>query len=115
MRKRIPARRPRGGKRGTPSSRAPRAGTDSPRDYREIVELAPVGIFHSTVEGKFLVVNEAFARMLGYDSPAELLRMDIPRDLYFDPKYREQILRRTRRLPDSSGSRRCSGRRTVRP
>jgi PAS domain-containing protein len=69
-----------------PSARGGR-GTPSPgllapvpirRDYREIVELAPVRIFHSTVDGKFLVVNEAFARMLGYDSPAELLRMDIP-------------------------------------
>lgn len=61
-------------------------------NYREIVELAPVGIFSSTPAGRFNVVNQAFARMLGYDSAAELLRVDIPRDLYLDPADRQKII-----------------------
>jgi PAS domain S-box-containing protein len=58
------------------------------------VELSPVGIFSSTVEGRFLVVNSAFARMLGYGSPAELLRLDIPGEVYFDRADREKIVSR---------------------
>ena len=34
---------------------------------------APVGIFHSTPEGRFLAVNPALAALLGYASPEELI------------------------------------------
>ena len=41
--------------------------------YRSIFENAVEGIFQSTPDGRFLSANPAMARMLGYDSPEELI------------------------------------------
>ena len=41
--------------------------------YRSIFEGALEGIFESTPDGKFLTANAALSRMLGYDSPEELM------------------------------------------
>src|SRR6516165_9354863 len=65
------------------------------KNYREIVELAPIGIFLSTIEGRFLGANAAFARMLGYESVEEVLALNIPRDMYFDPRDRDRIVARS--------------------
>ncbi|MBK8417965.1 PAS domain S-box protein [Candidatus Villigracilis saccharophilus] len=43
-------------------------------DYRAIFEKAPLGIFRSTVDGRFIKVNQAAAEMFGYDSPEEMIR-----------------------------------------
>jgi PAS domain S-box-containing protein len=40
--------------------------------FRDIVENAVEGIFQSAPDGKLLAANPAFARVLGYESPAEL-------------------------------------------
>ncbi|MBI3952067.1 MAG: PAS domain S-box protein [Acidobacteria bacterium] len=50
--------------------------------YRSIFDHASEGIFQSTPDGRFLAVNPALAQMLGYDSPEELLSLDIARDLW---------------------------------
>jgi PAS domain-containing protein len=42
--------------------------------YRGIFENATEGIFQTTPEGRYLSANPAQARMLGYDSPANLSR-----------------------------------------
>jgi PAS domain S-box-containing protein len=59
--------------------------------YRGIFENATEGIFQTSSEGRFISVNPAFARILGYDSPAELIEKvtDIGRQLYVDPAHRE--------------------------
>jgi len=56
---------------------------------------APVGIFISTAEGRFDSVNLALARMLGYETPRELLDSvtDIASQVYADPKDREELFR----------------------
>src|SRR5215210_3600959 len=41
--------------------------------YRSIFENAIEGIYQTTVDGRFLTANPAMARMLGYESPVELL------------------------------------------
>jgi PAS domain S-box-containing protein len=41
--------------------------------YRSLYENAPVGIFHSTLDGKYIDVNPELAKLLGYDSPEELV------------------------------------------
>ena len=41
--------------------------------YRSIFENALEGIFQATVEGKFLSVNPAMARMFGYVTPEEMI------------------------------------------
>lgn len=41
--------------------------------YREIFENAPEGIFQTSFNGRILAANPAVARILGYDSPEELI------------------------------------------
>jgi two-component system cell cycle sensor histidine kinase/response regulator CckA len=41
--------------------------------YRSIFENAIEGIFQSTPEGRFIAVNPSMARILGYDSPKEVV------------------------------------------
>jgi PAS domain S-box-containing protein len=43
------------------------------RDYRGIFENALDGIFRCTPDGRFVLVNSALAKILGYDSPEELI------------------------------------------
>ena len=57
----------------------------SERRYREMVTFAPIGISRSTRDGRFLSVNAAFARILGYDSPDEVIALKGHRSLFFDP------------------------------
>ncbi len=46
---------------------------ESEEKYRSIFENAVEGLFQSTPEGRFISVNPAFAKMLGYASPEELV------------------------------------------
>jgi PAS domain S-box-containing protein len=59
-----------------------------------MVEKAPVGVYRSTPAGKFISVNAAVVRILGYDSPAEVLQLDMTRDVYADPAERQRLLER---------------------
>src|ERR671912_1466350 len=61
--------------------------------YRSIFENAVEGIFQTTVDGRFLTANPAMARMLGYESPEELLGAisNIGAQLYVDPGRREEF------------------------
>ncbi|MFH1980297.1 MAG: PAS domain S-box protein [Pseudomonadota bacterium] len=52
---------------------AEKALRDSEEKYRHIFENSVVGFFQSTPEGRFISVNSAFAKMLRYESPEELL------------------------------------------
>lgn len=52
---------------------AEKALRDSETRYRLLFERSPAGMFRSTLEGKLLEGNEAFAHMLGYSSRHELL------------------------------------------
>jgi PAS domain S-box-containing protein len=56
--------------------------------YRSIFENAIEGVFQSTPEGRFLTVNPSLARILGYESPEEVIATitDIPHQLYVDPE-----------------------------
>ncbi|MCX6270919.1 MAG: PAS domain-containing protein, partial [Bacteroidetes bacterium] len=57
--------------------------------YRTLVETMTDGVYRSSHEGKFLDVNPALVKMLGYDSKEELLAIDIKSQLYFVEKDRE--------------------------
>jgi len=63
--------------------------------YRSIFENAVEGIFQTTVEGGILTANPAMARMLGYESPEELLATvsSIRDQLYVDPERRQEFYR----------------------
>ena len=71
--------------------RAEEALRESEEKYRNIYENAVEGIFQTTPEGRTFTVNPAFARMFGYDSPAEMTECvtDIARQLYLNPEDRK--------------------------
>jgi PAS domain S-box-containing protein len=67
-------------------------GTSAPypsalQDFRDILFNAPIGIFTSTPQGRFVYANPALARMYGYDSLEELLDSvdDLVRQTYAEP------------------------------
>jgi PAS domain S-box-containing protein len=62
----------------------------SEEKYRSIFENAVEGFFQSTPEGRFISVNPAFAGMLGYASPEELISniSDIAKQYYVNPEDR---------------------------
>lgn len=63
--------------------------------YLDIFNNSMDGIFQSTIDGRFLSVNPAMARIYGYDSPKEMLDYvtDIKR-LYVHPEQREDVRQR---------------------
>ncbi len=75
------------------------------RQYRGIFENALEGLYQTSADGRFLSANPALARMLGYPSPADLLRAinDIGRQVYVDAGRRQDFLRlveRSDEVPD---------------
>jgi len=63
--------------------------------YRSIYENAIEGIFRTTRKGRIVEANPAFARILGYDSPEEIMNAvtDLSAHLYVDPERRLELLR----------------------
>jgi PAS domain S-box-containing protein len=59
--------------------------------YQEFFEGGQHGLFLSTREGRFLDVNQNFAKLLGYKDRNELLGIDIKNDLYLDPEDRQRF------------------------
>lgn len=60
--------------------------------YRNLVLRMPDGVYKSTHEGKFVDVNPAMVKMLGYESKEELMAIDIKSQLYFEPADRESAV-----------------------
>jgi two-component system NtrC family sensor kinase len=69
---------------------------EAERRYRELFDNIQEGIYVSTPQGRFVEVNDALVRILGYDSRDELLRIDIATQLYFDPQRRQQLVEELR-------------------
>lgn len=70
--------------------RAEKALHEAEKKYRTIVENAAGGIFQLTPEGLYLSANPALARLLGYNSPEDVLRQvrNANMDVYLDPHAR---------------------------
>jgi PAS domain S-box-containing protein len=62
---------------------------EAERRYRELFDNIQEGLFFSTPDGRFIEVNEALVRMLGYSSREELLQTDVRSQVYSSP---EQLL-----------------------
>ena len=62
--------------------------------YEDLFPNAPVAIFHSTPEGRFLRANPAMCRLLGYVSSEELVSTvtDMTIQLYVDPRKRPEVM-----------------------
>lgn len=53
--------------------------------YRNLVDNSPLGVFQATVAGRYKMANPAFAQMLGFDSPQQLIdEVDDISALYVD-------------------------------
>lgn len=63
-------------------------------NYRSIFENAVEGIYQSRADGGYLSVNPALARIYGYESAEEMMRLvvDIGRQIYVDPLKREEFM-----------------------
>ncbi len=64
---------------------------EAERRYRELFDNIQEGIFFSTPQGRFVEVNDALVRMLGYSSREEVIQLDIPTEVYFSPRRREEL------------------------
>ncbi len=65
---------------------------DSESQYRNLFEHVGCGVFISSKEGKFLDANQALQDMLGYSTREELLKIDLPNDLYLRPEDRQKFI-----------------------
>ncbi len=61
----------------------------SEEKYRQIFENAVEGIYQSLPDGKLLNANQAFARILGYGEPEQLLDRMNAYEMYVDPAVRD--------------------------
>jgi PAS domain S-box-containing protein len=63
---------------------------ESEERYRNIFENSVEGIFQTTPEGQYISVNPSLARMIGYDSPEEIIKSitDIRKQAYVNPEDR---------------------------
>ncbi len=65
---------------------------ESELKHRNLIETMPDAFYRSTPEGKFMEVNQAMVKMLGYESKEELMAIDIKTQLYFKPEDRESLV-----------------------
>jgi PAS domain S-box-containing protein len=86
----------------TERKQAEEALRKSEKKYRSFFENAIEGFFQSTPQGRFISVNPAFAKLLGYASPEELVSSisDIATQYYANPEDRD----RYRQLLNEAGS-----------
>jgi PAS domain S-box-containing protein len=63
------------------------------QNYVEIFRSAEEGIFRSSPEGRFILVNPAMARIYGYSSPEEMIETveDINKQIHLNPQSRERF------------------------
>jgi PAS domain S-box-containing protein len=74
----------------------------SEAQYRLIFERNVAGVFYSSLDGTRIGCNEAFARILGYDSPEEVSAVPA-QNLYVHPGDRDRFLADLRRTGAVSG------------
>lgn len=81
------------------------AHREAERKYREIIDRAPEGIYQISTEGRFASVNPAFARILGYDSPEDVLCLteNVLEHAWVDPDERHKWDRQLRQEGEVRG------------
>lgn len=74
----------------TERKRAEKKLMESEEKYRNLFEQNVVGVYQTTLGGRIISCNSAFAKMLKYDSPAELLKINAS-GLYFSDADRNHL------------------------
>jgi two-component system cell cycle sensor histidine kinase/response regulator CckA len=60
--------------------------------FRSVVEGAPYGIYRASIDGRFLRINPALQRMLGYETQPELLKTNSVTDVFRQPADFERLV-----------------------
>ena len=60
--------------------------------YHRLIDKSAFGVFRSTLDGRFVEVNQALVDMLGYDTPEELLTADAAQDIYREAEHRDALI-----------------------
>lgn len=63
----------------------------SEQKYRSIIDNSAEGIFQTTLDGKWLTLNKALAKILGYKNEHELMQVDV-NELYFNETDRVKLI-----------------------
>lgn len=73
---------------------APLAAADMAEQYRSLFENSPDGIFQTSPQGRYLLVNAALAKLYGYPSREALMaaQPNLTGRLYVDPQRRQQFI-----------------------
>ena len=61
--------------------------------YRELFDNIQEGLFFSTPDGRFIEVNDALVRMLGYGSREDLLQADVRAQVYLSAERHHELAR----------------------
>ena len=64
---------------------------EAERRYRELFDNVQEGIYVSSPQGRFIEINDAMVRILGYSSREEVLQLDIPTQVYFSVQRRQEL------------------------
>ncbi len=64
---------------------------EAERRYRELFDNVQEGIYVSSPQGRFIEINDAMVRILGYSSREEVLQLDIPTQVYFSAERRQEL------------------------
>jgi PAS domain S-box-containing protein len=63
----------------------------SEQRYRSLFHRAVYGIYRATMDGRIIEANPALATILGYQSPSELLDLNLETQVYLEPLERHRI------------------------
>jgi len=80
----------------TENKKAADALRKSEARFRGLFENVLEGVYQTSVDGRIISANPSLVRMLGY-TDGELRKLNVGRDLYFDPADRARLLRKMER------------------
>jgi PAS domain S-box-containing protein len=84
---------------------------DAERRYREFLDTIQEGVFFAIPDGRFIEVNDALVRMLGYAARADLLQADVRTGIFSSPQqYQEftNLMRERGRVQNHEQALRCA-------
>ena len=66
---------------------------EAQKKFQQIFDNTADGIYHSSIDGKFIMANPSMAKIFGYDSPDELINSitNIGKQIYADPAQRSKM------------------------
>lgn len=63
------------------------------KKYHDLLNYLPVGVYHTTPDGKLIEVNKSLANLLGFKNEEDLKALDV-NDLYVEKKDRDRHLKK---------------------